>query len=599
MPTQRMDCLSAIKGRGGRKVLGHFSDEAVSAYSRSRGSGLAEALDKAASLATEGDGAELWVQHSDRLARGDGRTARHLVEVALWALQSDVVIRPVEDPDTFRDLLHAVVTGERNHEDSRRKAVSVAAGKRRAAERGEFGRVLDGYRVQVELGHRGKVTKRMEIDPERREIFDTIFRLGRAGKTPASIARTLDSRGWRTAPVNHRAPVALFTASRVRTVLGNPRYAGLAIHKGLIVGVGQWPGYIMPEAFDRLQAKRRKKARPAQYHPSEPFLLARLASCALCGGRMLAITGRGRLDGTPLRRYVCARHRDGPCPARPVNAELAEILLTANLMRFISGLATDRLLDEVPRDELPAVALTPDLTRIGELKERIGLALSRGDHQEADDLLEELIERRQQHQLSDNAGQAVRHALHARPGPTLRDTLGDFQAWSANELSGRPIDVTKETRRLNQLLRNWFSTVVLGQDHTAITVRPVARSGSATDVGDGGLDHQLLATGDLGSWKVELWKQGYQHRRHAIWTKAELMHAARSWAKTHDHSPRWTDWERASPENPSARTIRNNFGVWSQFLRASGLPDPPAQQRHQSRDPQGRLCKADAVQYST
>ncbi len=66
------------------------------------------------------DGAvELWAQHSDRLARGDGRSARHAVEIALWALKNDVMLRTVQDPETFRDLLYAVVTGQRNHEDSR------------------------------------------------------------------------------------------------------------------------------------------------------------------------------------------------------------------------------------------------------------------------------------------------------------------------------------------------------------------------------------------------------------------------------------------------------------------------------------------------
>jgi hypothetical protein len=44
------------------------------------------------------------VQHSDRLARGDGRSARHLVEIALWALKVGVTLRCVEDLDTFRDL---------------------------------------------------------------------------------------------------------------------------------------------------------------------------------------------------------------------------------------------------------------------------------------------------------------------------------------------------------------------------------------------------------------------------------------------------------------------------------------------------------------
>ncbi len=85
-------------------------------------------------------------RHSDRLARGDGLSARHTVEVALWALKHEVKIRTIQDPDTFRDLLYAVVTGQRNHEDSRRKSLAVQAGCQRAAARGDFvGYRPDGY----------------------------------------------------------------------------------------------------------------------------------------------------------------------------------------------------------------------------------------------------------------------------------------------------------------------------------------------------------------------------------------------------------------------------------------------------------------------
>jgi len=53
---------------------------------------------------------------------------RHAVEISLWALKPDGRVRTVQDPDTFRDLLYAVVTGQRNHEDSRRKGIRSASG---------------------------------------------------------------------------------------------------------------------------------------------------------------------------------------------------------------------------------------------------------------------------------------------------------------------------------------------------------------------------------------------------------------------------------------------------------------------------------------
>src|SRR6202035_53708 len=124
-------------------------------------------------LAKDGGVAELWALHSDRLARGDGRAARHAVEIALWALKQDVAVRTVQDPETFRDLLYAVVTGQRNNEDSRRKGLAMTAGRRRAAARGEFiGWRPDGYVLEIELRD-GQVKKRMVLDPDRQEIIET------------------------------------------------------------------------------------------------------------------------------------------------------------------------------------------------------------------------------------------------------------------------------------------------------------------------------------------------------------------------------------------------------------------------------------------
>ena len=124
-------------------------------------------MQHAEELARDGR-SELWALHSDRLARGDGVSARHAVEVVLWALKRDVTIHTVQDPDTFRDLLYAVVTGQRNNEDSRRRGLAAAAGLRRAVERGDYtGRKPDGYKCVVEVDDAGAITRRLDFDPER------------------------------------------------------------------------------------------------------------------------------------------------------------------------------------------------------------------------------------------------------------------------------------------------------------------------------------------------------------------------------------------------------------------------------------------------
>jgi site-specific DNA recombinase len=73
IPTQLDDCR-ALAERQGWEVAGEFIDEAFSAHKGDRGPGLARALE-----AGERQVATLVVQHSDRLARGDGKKAKHLV----------------------------------------------------------------------------------------------------------------------------------------------------------------------------------------------------------------------------------------------------------------------------------------------------------------------------------------------------------------------------------------------------------------------------------------------------------------------------------------------------------------------------------------
>jgi hypothetical protein len=76
IPGQLRDCRETVAKAEDRIVEGEYSDEACSAYHGDRGPGLVGALRHAEELARLHGTAELWAQHSDRLARGDGRSAR-------------------------------------------------------------------------------------------------------------------------------------------------------------------------------------------------------------------------------------------------------------------------------------------------------------------------------------------------------------------------------------------------------------------------------------------------------------------------------------------------------------------------------------------
>jgi DNA invertase Pin-like site-specific DNA recombinase len=577
--TQVDDCRRGVADAGGERVIvAELFDEAVSGFKRSRGPGLAEALREAEALASEHGGSELWVQHSDRLARGDGRVARHLVEVALWALKANVAVRSIEDPDTFRDLLYAVVTGQRNHEDSRRKGAASAAGVKRAVYRGEYtGQPLDGYRVVVTANDRGHVTKRLEIDPEREALFRMIFRMAKRGAMPTRIARRANRAGWTTAPrrVDHRpGPI---TPRFVQWVLDHPRYAGLAVHKGEVVGNGQWPAYISSREHKQLGARVRQYKSPKR--PREPFLLAHLASCGLCGDYMITLTGKPRLDGTRRRTYVCHGHRTQRCKLPPLDAAAIDHVLVASLNRFLGGLEETepyRPSPGFPRELIRGHArpawesIQPIATVTAELRVRIGHALRMEEHEPAEALIEELLDHRERLRASIASGpRPKRQSLELSEEP--RKLLFDFYAWSANDLDGRLTDRPQDTARLNRVLRRWFARIVLRPVARGIEIAPTLTPGSGAHLPD-----PTPAYADPDQWQVALRIGGRGHRYGDRWGDGEILHAIRTWASVMGRAPHVNDWTRATPEHPHPNVVIKKFGRWNLAISAAGLtPTPP------------------------
>ena len=340
IPDQLRECRAAIDREPGRSVAAEYSDEAVSAFTRSRGPGLAEAMRHAEELAKDGGVAELWALHSDRLARGDGRAARHAVQIALWALKQDVAVRTVQDPDTFRDLLYAVVTGQRNNEDSRRKGLASAAGRRRAVERGEYtGAKPDGYMRVVEVDDAGQVKRRLDIDPARRPLIELMFAMALRGKGTAAIARAVNDAGWQTKPLIRRQRPKAWDVQGVLDVLQNPRYAGLSVSKGQVLGRGQWPAYITERQYHKLKARFAAPRPTRTPRKREPYLLSRLARCGYCGGGMHCHTGQQRKDGSFARSYCCWSHYRGNgarrCPAPRIDADIVEAMFASAIHAFV------------------------------------------------------------------------------------------------------------------------------------------------------------------------------------------------------------------------------------------------------------------------
>jgi site-specific DNA recombinase len=208
IPTQLQDGR-AMAAREEWELDGEYADESASAWSGDRGPQLAAAIEHAERIAP----CVLVVQHSDRLARGDGLKARHLGELYFWALKAGVELRSVQDDSTFTNPLLAFAMGERNAEDRRRKSVAVAAGMKRIA---AAGRPSGGPRP---YGYRYVAGELVVVNAEG-VIVGRIFGDFAGGRSLSAIARGLYHEG---VPTLRGGP---WRQSTVSGILRNPVYVG-------------------------------------------------------------------------------------------------------------------------------------------------------------------------------------------------------------------------------------------------------------------------------------------------------------------------------------------------------------------------------------
>ncbi|MCW3033353.1 MAG: hypothetical protein JWM60_1698 [Solirubrobacterales bacterium] len=563
IPDQLQECRELVGVDSDRELVGEYSDERFSAYRGNRGPGLVEAMRHAEELAFENGRAELWVQHSDRLARGDGVRARHAVEIGLWALKRGVDVRCVQDPDTFRDLLYAVVTGQRNHEDSRRRGLAMAAGRRRAAERGEFiGYLPDGYKLGADIDDRGRVTKRMVIDPGRRNVIEAIFRLALRGRTTGQIAVSLNRHGWVTKPGRRDTVVAKWTSGSVLHVLRNPRYAGLVPFSGRIVARDSWPAYVSERQHQRIAVMldARMPAKGIASRRLEAYLLAGLLRCGRCGRPIHCQTTKRRVAGGASRRYACAshekdRHADR-CGLPVIVADQLEAMLIGSLRTLLT--ATEQ--DGVPDTAEPVLDLSWE-------RERLREAASR-DETAFHDALQGLLSRQREVRTAyeQSAGQQLLRQLEAVPR---------FDAWASEALRGQSEQTRTAASELNGLLARWFTEMTVDVTATEVTIAVLRRF----PLDSAATARRASVVFDRLDWARVACLVGRSRFRCAAWDDVEILGAMQAWALIHDRAPTSQDWVNGHGVWPTNKTVYRHFTSWRGALRRAGL------ERHRPNEP--------------
>ncbi|MGH3277125.1 MAG: recombinase family protein [Streptosporangiaceae bacterium] len=304
----------------------------------------------------------VWVLHDDRLVRdGDDTDLPRLIRALA---PGKVIIRCVEAADIklwqAEGKMSARVRNAVNAYESERKRERVELATADRARKGRFpgGGRRFGYaqrdtRIARHMDEDGTVHEEtrpagpLVLVPAEAEAIAEGYAMIMAGGSVHGVTRDWrDERGL-TGPKG-----AAFTPTAVRDVLLRPANAGLSVHKGQIVGTGEWPAITDPDTYATVRAlltapeRRTNRGRPAAH------LLSGLLVCGTCGEPMYASSAGGA-------KYRCqsGRARPDTAPEDARHANRVRARLEAAVTEVITGRIKRRgTLTRPPRNPSGAVA---------------------------------------------------------------------------------------------------------------------------------------------------------------------------------------------------------------------------------------------------
>ncbi len=184
---------------------------------------------------------------------------------------------------------------------------------------------------------------KITIDADEAEVVREIVARFLAGQSLRSLATWLNDTG--VLPV--RRTESGWRTGTVRSLLLNPRYAGLRQHNGVVVARAVWEPIITMAQHEQVQARVAANVRSGR-RAARVYLLTGLLRCGRCGNKLFSAR---REDAT--RRYVCLSGPDhGGCGRLTVVAEPVEALIKdAVLYRLDSTELADALAGKAAADE--------------------------------------------------------------------------------------------------------------------------------------------------------------------------------------------------------------------------------------------------------
>jgi site-specific DNA recombinase len=189
---------------------------------------------------------------------------------------------------------------------------------------------------------------RVTVEPAEAAVVNEIADRLLAGHSEGAVVRWLSEAGI-PAPESGR-----WNRAKLRSLMTNPRLAGLRAYRGEVVAEAVWPAVIDRQRFERLVRLFGQRARPGR--PATRWLVSGIVRCGLCDAPLEI---RGHAAGT---RYVCDRQvqragREKPgCGKVTIVAEPVDLLVAKRVLDRLAGPRLARARRHLDTAELRAIS---------------------------------------------------------------------------------------------------------------------------------------------------------------------------------------------------------------------------------------------------
>lgn len=225
----------------------------------------------------------------------------------------------------------------------------IYRGMRESAYKNQYlgGTVPFGYKV---------VDKHYVIDEETAPYVREAFQRFIAGDTIASICRSFNARGIRT------AKNAKFGRSSFAKIFRNEKYIGVYKHEDYQSNA--IPPIIDMETWEKVQQKLKEIKPPGQYKATLTYLLSGKLFCGRCGNPMVA--GKTTKPSGDFAYYTCRgkRTNQNECRMRNIRKDFVEAMVLQDAYALLTDETIEMLAEAAMREHLHELETTTNIPAI-------------------------------------------------------------------------------------------------------------------------------------------------------------------------------------------------------------------------------------------